>query len=434
MINITSTNGIIEILIPDTAESAYSTAAEILQSEFHLRIDCPCDIIQSDSSSRGNDKTLQIQIETLDTLSEEIQSNIEQPIKLLPYPDYAEHVNLRTLQDNGIFKFLIICGSQKSLISGVGMLLRYLQFGDNCLHLNPINQDFKPLNPLRGGFYSKIKHNQPNNHDHNEFSELITNHSLWGNNTYGFNADCLTQIDIKLIKKHQQSLFVKVDPKTDYSYTENPDYVYFAPLQTGAESPQIFINSYKIFLESMKNRTHQSETWLGIDGFNEDELDEIFNELADSNNLNPKTIVYGPHNGHFEMIKREMPLTMQLISMNLLSQKDCFSLNALSQRFFEYAPLTYGAFNYSTFPFDEIARFMWSLLSWSPQPTVDQILELYGAWFFGFPAAPIIKDAILALEQDKSNTLDLLKKAETLIPERLKNIALPRLNKIRSEL
>ncbi len=431
MINLNSTDDVIEILVPDAAPSEYTTAAQLLQSEIRLRIDCPCEIIQRDSSSRKDDNTLQIQIETLETLFNETQSKIELPLKLLPYPDYAEHINIRTLQDDGIFKVLIVCGSEKSLFNGVGILLRFMQFGDNSLQLNPVNQNFKPLIPIRGCYFSKFTNSEPDNQN-NIPSELITNHALWGNNTCGFNADCLTQHDINLIKKHQQSLLIGIDHKTGYSFPENPAISWFKSKPADIHSPKVYLDKFAGFTKSIANNPNLAELWLGIDGFQEDELDEIFYELCSTNNNNVKTIVYGPSSGPFEMIKREMPLTMQLISMNHLSEKNN-SITTLARRFFDHAPLTYGALGYSTSSTDEIARFAWSMLSWSPQPTVDEILELYGGWFFGFPAAPIIKDALLTLEHDKKLAIELFNNAETLIPDRLKKLAFPRLMKIRSK-
>ena len=103
-------------------------------------------------------------------------------------------------------------------------------------------------------------------------------------------------------------------------------------------------------------------------------------------------LVCDPEDPAYALIKREMPLTGLLLTVTPLSSavkriQPMVSFNPeqetvladdvpviltmeWARRYFEAAPLTYGALGISTGCHDEFSRFVWSMLSWSPQPGV----------------------------------------------------------------
>ncbi len=199
--------------------------------------------------------------------------------------------------------------------------------------------------------------------------------------------------------------------------------------------------------------------WIGTNGYWEDELDELFERENELSKI-AKAIAAGPDEGPHEMIRREMPLDFLLIVMTHLSRSirvrnPIQTLNAdrayvygedtpivlpnrLAKEFFETAPMTYGSLGVSSGVHDEVQRFIWSRLCWSPQPSIEDILESYGNWFFGATAAPYIRNALLALEaawekdynaayENALKAEESLKHAELLIPEKVRSVALPRI-------
>lgn len=205
------------------------------------------------------------------------------------------------------------------------------------------------------------------------------------------------------------------------------------------------------------------EIWLGTGGLSEDILAELFNWLQDASPLF-RAILSGPGIEPQEMIFQELPFSIQLATLTPLSQavrlsgpmptwnaEQAFILGEdapmtlpaqLAYYYFDLAPMTYGALGFSLNAQDEVHRFVWSLLSWSPQPSPEESLEMYGRWFFGAEAAPLIKTALLLLEaswkseegvsvEKAEQALERLHRAEAVIPPKLRPLAQSRLLSLR---
>ena len=415
------------IVLPSESSIEYRRAASVLRQELERRSSLNASVTPTSENLDCSNAAFVVQLLTVDDLTDEVQNQIDPPIKIFPFPDYADHINLRTQEDGSTKKILVICGSSQSLIYGVGSLFRFFRFDDDGVSLDLTFFDMQPLTPLRGCFFEdNRKEISFSAFSTEQWNEIALNQALWGNNVLGFNSEeainCNTGAD-------SQSLLCRCDLDSKWLEDKNVRFIW---LKTGA--PDSSLEDYytkihsKIGLLADGNR----EFWLDCDTYPEDQLSELFDILIKETNLNVNALVCGSDHPFFYTIKREMPLTMQLISTSCISESLWSSPGFLAKRFFDCAPLTYGALFVSHSLEDELSRYIWSLLSWSPQPEINELAELYGQCFFGSPVASAINESILAYDEGDPRAIHYLERAKTLIPTCMTGVAEPRFSMIKS--
>jgi hypothetical protein len=307
-------------------------------------------------------------------------------------------------------------------------------------------RDYQPLMPVRGTIFTLQQGQSPEQ----KWPEIITNHSLWGNNVLGTDF----KLDTDQIFNQIQSYDLKTCAHITYPNKQilpDTDFLWIS-LSDKAIQQKFDFSTFFDYTKAISTEIKETtEIWLGVESISDDELTELIDNLHLDPQPHLKALICDPETANYEMIRREMPLTMMFLTVNrstygieLCETEENRNMkflfpNQITQQFFHVAPLSYGTVIRSSCEFDEINRFIWSLLSWQPQPTIEEILELYGNWFFGHSAASDVRDIFLYMQKDqppKENERDfeqihtLIQRLRAKVPAQMRSLAEPRLSDI----
>ncbi|MBD3267765.1 hypothetical protein GF373_13935 [bacterium] len=445
---------------------------------------------------------------TLDSLPDRYKDTLEPPITIQPYADYGEHLNIRTFQENNTVNLLILTGDEKTLIAGIGVLLREFLYYDNCIKFDPVQLNLRPLTPTRGAIFC----NTPESGTYGSWSteqwdSILTEYALLGHNLIGFapstpergerlnpffppppNATKEETRARNILADRQSALFdrthelglkgllhlslssftangkstlknianaVGKQPGCDLLWlTCTPSL--FPPYASAKLSQNRFLASGKQLSETARQHK-EIETWLGTDGFGEEELADLLDAIVAESPF-AKALTCGPNHSHKEMLMREMPLMMQIATIVNLSDTGRLSwqsprfgpersyvvnndtpllqTEALAKQFFDNAPLTYGAIGLCRDLHDCFNRFFWALMAWDPQPQVDEILAKFGNYYFGAESAEWIQNTFREMEicwslplhesfDSAQRAFEHLEKSMACVPPRMRNLAIP---------
>ncbi len=421
----------IEIQIPESPRLAFLHAAHVLQEEIGSRVDLRCRIVQgfSESPPLVDRPTVIFILATLETLSDEIQNQIDPPVKLLPFPDYAEHVCVRVSEGDGIPKIFAVCGEDRALLFGVGFLMRCFRFDEEGLAWEVTSEDFQPLIPMRGCFFSE-KRTDLLSLSGDRTTDWIKNHSLWGNNVLGCDPVLIASGLREILPLYSLSLLTRIVDFSSLSENDASNYRWITQ-NDFASSWQDGFMKIQQNIERHGVDGSLSEIWMECNGWKDEDIHEFFDRMMSENRSFIKAVVSGLDESSWDFVKRDIPLTMQLVSMNPFDVSMIRSPMTLARRFFDYAPLTYGALGISSMNFDEIARFSWSLLSWSPQPALEKMIELYGHWYFGNSAAGIVREVFFSENPHRVQIARWMNKIESSIPPRMYAISKQRVEMLK---
>ncbi len=411
---------------------------------------------------------------TLETLPDVILEKLER-MTIRSHSDYAEHIHIRILSEWKFPVAVILCGSESAANFGVGAILRRMKIFENSIEMVDSGIDLQPLVPLRGVFFDGVEQS------FEHWKSLLQDFALLGNNAVGihfpespgiqksphFQSQLVTFTDQLNLKKISRTALpsdcsVYGHEMEIRKLITDTDIMWISTLKdlscsTSLEkcNPQELIVYTRQICQKVKLDSLSTELWLGTSGLGEEELDVLFQE----NDLGKmaRAIISGPLPDCDDMIRLEMPFDMLLVVMTFLSPKSSSrftekekrkneftiltSTKRLAKRFYETAPFSYGAIGISSLPEDELQRFVWSTLCWSPQPELGDILEQYGQWYFGAGAAPYIRRFIETLEfveVGSEITGEIVKElnqelddAEKRIQQKMKPLAEPRLQLFR---
>ncbi len=516
------------LVLPVSSSPWFKKAAALLERELNQRLELSLHVVTETEWSPGR-YALSIHFATLETLPPEWQNRFDPPLPLRPYPDYADHISLRTAESETHPSVFVITGSDKALIASAGVLLRHFRFYEGYMEFTLRAVDYRPLTPWRGAFFAnRADSNSYFNFTASQWEALLTNHALWGNNLAGFIpahfpdwpgtvpwpepggfASPESRIMWETHWRSQQAVFEQAaglglspaawmsadtafpamippelgNPRTGIldltqsaaralasrlhesllTHLPGVEKIWFAPGSNPGSAPAntslppgILLEMALRLRETLVKQGRPIDLWLGTQGYTEDELSTLLERLGESGSSAIRVLVCDPEDPAYALIKREMPLTGLLLTVTPLSSavkriQPMVSFNPeqetvladdvpviltmeWARRYFEAAPLTYGALGISTGCHDEFSRFVWSMLSWSPQTGVDEAREWYGNWFFGAEAAPHIRDALAAMEtawilplpeskEKAGEALAHLDQAERLVPIRMRNRA-----------
>lgn len=225
---------------------------------------------------------------------------------------------------------------------------------------------------------------------------------------------------------------------------------------TSALIGQQFIDELKKWWSHSIHRENE-EWWISASGLGEDDLFVLLDWLAGETSLPVKAVTSGPEVGREVLLMREMPFLMQMVSLTHLTRPiqvpngwelgpersfvygddlPLFLIEPIAKRYFELAPLTYGALGVSSAPQDLFQRFLWSQINWDPQPKKEMVMEAFGNYWFGADSAEAIREALFSLESAVQNPVrdaqqyaeEALAKIETAmeqVPTRRKSLARP---------
>ncbi len=426
MKSVVKAGSFILIRIPKDASRAFLIAARILKKEITERIDLQVLILQGDTSSSA-EASLSIRLETLESFSEEDSIRVEPPIRLLPFPDYSEHINLR-IQEGRFPEILVCCGSENSLIHGVGKLWRFFRFYEECFEWEMTSADFQPLNPRRGCFFRGDIQKQ---WTRDYWKDIVNQQALWGDNLIGFEPTSIVNEIGETISDCRLSFLISGEPGERLTEKRAENVIYLIGKERFDELTGE--NGFKSdSIKNINNRLQNKELWLNMSGLDEEKLSDLLDFLHSGEDSFVQCLVCDPRDSMFERVQREMPLSLQFVSWNCLTGNSVFSLRGLIRKHTDIAPLTYGALAVSAGPGNELARFFWAMLGWLPMPILEEMAEQYGNWYCGARAAGSMRDAILSLESDRGRSMKCLEAAESAVPGRMRERAKLRIDEIRS--
>jgi hypothetical protein len=463
----------------------------------------------------------------------DLQAQAQPPVKLYESSDYAERFCLRTLPEEAVPTMLVLCGSELGMTAALGVLLRYIKIHAETAEVEIVNLDFQPLTPVRGHFFVTGSDSFSYfNFRPQQWQELIADHALQGNNTFGWipaffpewsgmspfarpprfaspewetiwkthwsfqeeiqraaegvglrslvwiSAETAFPMDIPeeltstwrgyLNLEREEALALSLRTRMDLlEHLGKVDYLWLsahASILRPFGNPSLSAGDYYRYArrlsQELSGLDQPPELWLDLSGFDEEALDELLDLLIDEKEPFLKVAVCGPGIVPFYIIKTDLPFSMQLITLSHITQTvrlpnvthnlstiEAFILGEsapptlpiyLANTYYELAPITYGAMGVSLGAQDEVQRFIWSMLSWSPSPPLEDILEYYGRWYFGGAAAAFIHQALLSLEkswngehglepQKAREALEWLEQAERRVPPKMQALAHPRL-------
>lgn len=366
-----------------TAEGlAADEALALLQDELLRRLP-----LRFESGVYGNDVSgaaLEIVLCDAETCPAELQGRLDPPPRILPYPDYAEHYHLSLHADRVAPQLVMLAGAPTGLRYAAGKLLQSILVYSDRVEVPPVNETWRPLNPLRGAIY---RTSAPG-------PEALCEQALWGDNLAGL----FTGSSEKL-----RAVASETRLKLAVSHGEG-DIVCVNDLHAldGADS---------------------AEAWLETTGYNHDEIDTVLDSLHGDSAV--RAVLHDPEDPGFAVVQRELPLTMQLAASCRLADAPP---SELARRRAETAPLLYAALGSST---DEAewTRFLWASISWAPITGLTEIFEAYGRCYFGAEAMGFIAEALHAIDEGRS-AKEALDAAGIAVPESMRELAAPRLNEL----
>jgi len=382
-----------------------------------------------------SDSALDIGFMTLESIPPRF-AVIEPPLTIRSYPDHAEQVNLRFVQREGRWTALVLCGAESAFAFGAGALLRLFRFHGDRLEFDADALDMQPLTPYRGIFFSKFDKQR-------DARLLMRELLLGGGNVCGFPLPCPSDweshFDLMRCAKNWGLKNLLSIHYFDQEAASLRDFLQKSPpidivMLSHSSSPQHLLDDSKSLRSLLDETGRKSAIWLKINDFSEEELRLLFDMIDASPPSIVKALAYNPSH-HGAMIRQEAPLAMQLVSLFPLDGEAPFSIAELGRRYFESAPLTYGALGETSGERDSLAQFAWSRLSWSPSLSLEELFEQYGHWFFGAKAAEPLRGALLALEKPTSpNSAHIrqqLEQAIALVPPAMRELARSQLDSLR---
>lgn len=178
------------------------------------------------------------------------------------------------------------------------------------------------------------------------------------------------------------------------------------------------------FLKDLHGRLVQyhpkAKIWISLQGFNTEQIDYFYKYLEQHKPTWLQGVVSGPSSPPMAETRFRLPKTYQHreypdITHNVRCEfpverwDQAYTLTlgreAINPRPFffagihgKYAPFTDGFVSYSDGCHDDINKVVWSQRGWDPTKDVNEILNDYSRFFFGWPLASDAADGIAALE------------------------------------
>ncbi|MEW6235164.1 MAG: hypothetical protein AB1656_07235 [Candidatus Omnitrophota bacterium] len=429
----------VRLFLPDDSSSFRCAAADLFAEELLRRLPLRIEKALISNMEAQSGAALDIGFTTLGTIPPRF-AFIEPPPKIRPYPDHAEHVNLRFVQDEERWTALVLCGAESSFAFGAGALLRLFRFHGDRLEFKAEPLDMQPLTPIRGIYFTEVDKQR----DGRRFmSDLL----LGGGNVCGFPlpsacdwesffdlAQCAHDWGLKnLLSISMESGYFEQEAKSRREFWRKSPPVDIVML-SHSPSPQHLLDNVGALRSLLDETGQKSDIWLEINNLSEEDLRLLFNWIGAAPQSIVKAIAYNPsRNG--ALIRQEAPLTMQLVSLFPLSGEAPVSIAALGKQYFESAPLTYGALGASSGDRGGLAGFAWSRFSWSPSLSLEDIFEQYGQWFFGAKAAEPMRVALMALEESAAANSAFIRQqfeyAISLVPPAMRELAQSQMDSLR---
>lgn len=328
----------------------------VVQQELALR----CPGVTLTESRTG--AALIVRLATPVTLPDPVLNRFLSAPTIHPYPDYADHLNLRVLSDGDTPEVVIVAGAERAFWHGVGLWLQGVRLQEETLVVDAVDRDWKPHTPIRG-----LRMIDPAADE----SALVLEQALWGDN-------CTT-------------LPPGPTPLTGLATQGHTSPVVWMPVLQPDDGLTMIPRP-------------ECEYWADVSLLDERQLDHLMEELKDPQACPIRAVVYGPHDTHLDLLRVLLPFHIQLITLTSLDD----ACEHIAKTYARRAPMTYGAIGLITPETPSWKRFVWSALSGAPQPSLDDILLHYGAWYAEHPCAEMLANAVSLAETGAESECTLL--------------------------
>ncbi|GAB3936712.1 hypothetical protein [Larkinella terrae] len=214
------------------------------------------------------------------------------------------------------------------------------------------------------------------------------------------------------IEKHEA--FYKSCPRLDH--------IFFPGGDPGDNHPREVMAFLKDLQERLVKAHPKAKIWISLQGFNTEQIDYFYNYLAQNKPTWLQGVVSGPSSPPMAETRYRLPKNYQHREYPDLTHNvrcefpverwdQAYALTlgreAINPRPFffagihgKYAAFTDGFVSYSDGCHDDINKIVWSQRAWDPTKDVNEILNDYSRFFFGWLVANEAADGISALENN----------------------------------
>ncbi|GAB3257602.1 hypothetical protein GCM10027347_20210 [Larkinella harenae] len=200
------------------------------------------------------------------------------------------------------------------------------------------------------------------------------------------------------------------------------DHIFFPGGDPGDNHPREVMAFLKDLHGKLVQHHPKAKIWISLQGFDTEQIDYFYRYLTEYKPSWLQGVVSGPSSPPMAETRYRLPKNYQHreypdITHNVRCEfpverwDQAYALTlgreAINPRPFffaeihgKYAPFTDGFVSYSDGCHDDINKAVWSMRGWDPTKNVNEILNEYTRFFFGWPLENAAADGILALENN----------------------------------
>lgn len=350
----------------------------------------------------------------------------------------------------------IIGADSRGILFGTGWLLRNLNMDRKLLELpNPVDLATAPAYPIRG--HQLGYRTTANSYDAwtvGQFEQYIRDLAIFGTNAVEgipFHEDEKPSPHFKIPASEMRikmseickaydldywvwtpATFELTDAKkreaeldmheTFYKACPRLDHVFLPGGDPGDNHPREVMPFLKDLHDRLVKYHPKAKVWLSLQGFNVEQINYVYEYLAQNKPDWLAGLVYGPGSPPLaetryrlpkQYLLRQYPDITHTVRCEFPVERwdQAFALTlgreASNPRPYFYAraqaaaaPFTDGFVSYSDGCHDDINKVVWSMRGWDPDRNVHQILTDYSRFFFGLPLTESAASGIEAFEQN----------------------------------
>ncbi|MGA0555239.1 hypothetical protein ACO2Q8_01200 [Larkinella sp. VNQ87] len=200
------------------------------------------------------------------------------------------------------------------------------------------------------------------------------------------------------------------------------DHIFFPGGDPGDNHPREVMAFLKDLHDRLIRSHPNAKIWISLQGFDTEQIDYFYNYLAQLKPAWLQGVVSGPSSPPMAETRYRLPKNYQHREYPDLTHNvrcefpverwdQAYALTlgreAINPRPFffagihgKYAPFTNGFVSYSDGCHDDVNKVIWSMRGWDPTKSVNEILNEYSRFFFGWPLTYGATNGILALENN----------------------------------
>ena len=358
-------------------------------------------------------------------------------------------------------KIWIIGADARGVLFGAGWLLRQLHMEKNLVQLEaPVDFSSSPKYPIRG--HQLGYRTTANSYDAwtvKQFEQYIRDLAIFGSNAVegipfqegeapsphfkipsaemrikmselcqAYDMDYWVWTPATFDLKDTDKRKAELDMHEEF-YKKCPrlDDIFFPGGDPGENHPSDVIPFLKEIHDRLVKYHPNAKVWISLQGFNEEQVDYFYTYLREQNPDWLEGVVSGPGSPPIAETRfrlpakykhREYPDITHSIRCEFPVEKwdQAYALTlgreSVNPRPFGFskiqqtlAPFTDGFVSYSDGCHDDINKVIWSMGAWDPSKDVNEVLEEYSRFFFGYAVAKQAASGIAALEQNWKGAL-----------------------------